>query len=319
MSGNIDQTTEFLQSFATAALQRAADAANRSSIWNAQTQKISFSHTVKQPAMGQPPKIGDLLSESEKQDVNVLLLNDTAEAWIRKYFPNIGSCTAYEPEEWACGILSGEKPFGLNRAHFEAVWHDGRDRAYRQAGTERLQALADYSMRGFSQPAGATIATMRAADMRASEAIADINRQQTIKGAEITLELIKFAAETAARLKTALMQMLASFFGNIVQLAQHDPSADKLRSKAQAYSAFMGGLSSYYNVELGFEELRLNAAKAKSGVEEAAAKIRGEHTLKGVDSRNSALGQAASGFASAAGAAASAQSSLQAELFSGQV
>ncbi|MDY0190709.1 MAG: hypothetical protein RBR22_08250 [Desulfuromonas sp.] len=319
MSGNIDQTTEFLQSFATTALQRAADVSGRPSIWNANTPNIGFSHTVKQPSMSAPPKIGDLLNDNEKQDVNVLLLNDTAEAWIKKYFPNINSCLSYQPEEWACGILSGEKPFGLNKEHFEAVWHDGRDRAYRQAGAERLQVLADYSMRGFSQPAGATIAAMRSADMRASEAISDINRQQTIKDAEITLELIKFAAETAARLKTALMQMLSSFFGNIVQLAQHDPGADKLRAKAQAYSAFMGGLSSYYNVELGFEELRLNAAKAKSGVEEASAKIKGEHTLKGVDSRNQALGQAARGFADAAGAAANAQSSLQAELFSGQV
>lgn len=316
---NVDNSAGFLQDFAQQALQRAADASNRSSIWNLNTPGISFSHTVTKPGMEKPPSIGDLLNDYEKKDINVLLMNDAAEAWIKKYFPNIQSCLSYQPEDWACGILSGQRPFGLNKDAFNAVWHEGRDRAYKQADEERSQILADYSSRGFSLPPGAMIAALRHADLRAGQLIADVNRQQTIKDAEIKLELIKFAAETAATLKTALMNMLASFFGNIVQLAQHDPGADKMRAKAQAYSAFISGMSSYYNVELGFEELRLNAAKTKAEVNEANAKIKADSSLKGVDSRNHALGQAASGFAQAAGAAANAQSSLQAELFSGSI
>ena len=316
---NIDQSTDFLQQFSQQALQRAVEATNRTVSWNINSPNISFSHTTNKPVMEKPPALGDLLKEDDKQDVNVLILNDAAEAWINKYFPNISSCLSYQPEEWACGILSGQRPFGLNRAAFEATWHDGRDRAYRQADSERSQVFADYSMRGFSQPPGAALAAVRTADVKASEAISDINRQQTIKDAEIKLELIKFAAQTAAQLKTALMQMLASFFGKVVDLRNHDQGADKMRARAQAYSAFVSGLSSYYNVELGFEQLRLEAAKVKSGVQETSAKLMMEGTAKGVDSRNSALGAAARGFADAAGAAANAQSSLQAELFSGQI
>lgn len=319
MANNIDQTTEFLQDFAAKALQKANEVASRTTVWNANPQNISFSHTVKQPVLDKPMGLSDLLTDNEKQDVDVLILNDAAEAWIKKYFPNISSCLSYQPEDWACGILSGQHPFGLNREAFDAAWHSGRDRAYRQASTERAQTLNDYSSRGFSQAPGAALAALREADVRASDAIAEVNRQQTIKDAEIKLELIKFAAQTAAQLKTGLMSMLASFFGKVVDLRNHDQGAEKMRAKAQAYSAFMSGMSSYYNVELGFEQLRLNAAKIRSDVSVESGKLKSEASLKGVDSRNAALGQAASGFATAAGTAASAQSSLQAELFSGAV
>lgn len=314
---NIDQTTRFLSEFANRATTDARSFANRITTWHIPTLLNDFKFDPQKPNLEKPPGIGDLLNEYEKQDINVLMLNDVAEQWLNKWFPNIGSCMSYQPEEWACGILSGEKPFGLNREHFEAVWHDGRDRAYRQAAAESEQIRAEFSQRGFSIPPGAMIAAQRASEIRASEAIADINRQQTIKDAEITLELIKFAADTSAKLKTGMMSMLASFFSNIVRLANHDPGADKMRAKAQAYSAFMSAMSNYYNVELNFENLRLKAAQIKAGVDVDNAKVRLDADAKGVDSRNQALGQAARGFTDAAGAAANAQSSLQAELYSG--
>lgn len=316
---SIDKTTSFLSSFAEKATSDARNFANRVSTWHMPTVLADFNFDPQKPNLEKPPGIGDLLDEYEKQDINVLMLNDVAEQWINKWFPNIGSCMKYQPEEWACGILSGEKPFGLNREHFEAVWHDGRDRAYRQASSEAAQIQSEYSLRGFSMPTGAMIGAQRASEIRASEAIADINRQQTIKDAEIKLELIKFAADTAAKLKTGMMSMLASFFGDIVRLANHDPGADKMRAKAQAYSAFMSAMSNYYNVELNFENLRLRAAQIKAGVDVDNAKVRIDADAKGIDSKNQALGQAARGFTDAAGAAANAQSSLQAELYSGSI
>lgn len=316
---NIDESAEFLQGFSTQALQRAVESANRTQVWDIQAPNVSFSHTVRQPALEKPASIGDLLDDYEKQDVNVIMLNGIAEDWIARYLPNLHGCLKDQPDEWVCGILSGEKPFGMNKSAFDAAWHEARDRAFRQASTERKETMADYASRGFSQPPGATLAALRSAEIRASDAIGDVNRQQAIKDAEIKVELVKLAVETATQLRTALMQLLASFFGNIVALANHDPGSDKMRAKAQAYSAFMGGLSSFYNVELGFEQLRLEAAKAKSSVQVDSAKVKADLTAKGVDSRNSALGQAANGFATAAGAAANAQGTLQAELFSGGI
>lgn len=316
---DIDKTMRFIQSFSEQALRQSTAFGNRLTMATGTHGKINFKYNPSKPGMEKPPKIGDLLNDHEKQDVNVMLLNDAAENWIKKYLPNLSGCLDVEPDQWACGILSGRDEFGMNKEAFDAVWHEGRDRAYRQAQSEKQQINAAYSLRGFSLPPGALISATNNAEIRASEAIADINRQQIIKEAEIKLELIKLAAVTATQLKGSLMQMLASFFGNIVQLAKHDPGADKMRARAQAYSAFMSGLSNYFNVELGFEKLKLDAAIAKSSTEEANIKIDSELSFKGIDSRNAGFAQAARGFAEAAGAAANAQSSLQAELFNGQM
>lgn len=316
---DIDQSMDFLRQFAGDALSKAGQLAGRPTWLDVSNQNIGFSYTANKPSIEKPPKLSDILNDFDTQDVEVTLLNDAAERWIAKYLPNIGSAASMHPDAWVDGILSGREPFGLNKDAFDAAWHEGRDRAYRQAGTEKAQIDAMYSVRGFGLPSGAHITAMTAAEIRASDTIADIHRQQTIKDAEIKLELIKFAVQTATQLKTALMSMLASFFGNIVSLAKHEPGADKMRAKAQAYSAFISGLSNYYDVELGFEKLRLEAARTQSGVSEANAKIRADGAAKGIDSRNSAIGAIANGFAQAAGSAANAQSSLQAELFSGQL
>lgn len=316
---DIDRTMGFIKGFTDKALSQSSNLANRLSYASGSNKSISFRFDPKKPSMEKPPRIGDLLDDHEKKDVNLMLLNEAAEAWIAKFMPNISQCLSMQPEEWACSILSGREEYGMNKAAFDAAWHEGRDRAYRQANSEKAQIDASYSLRGFSLPQGAHVFSNIDAEIRASDAVADINRQQTIKDAEIKLELIKLAATTAAQIKTSLMSMMASFFGNIVQLANHEPGADKMRAKAQAYSAFMSGLSSHYNVELGFEQLRLDAAKTKASTDQVNVKLNSDLAYKGMDSRNTGLAQAAKGFAEAAGSAANAASSLQAELFSGQM
>lgn len=319
MASDIDQTMNFIQQFSDKALQNARDQANRLAMWTGAPKKVGFEFKESKPNMEKPTKIGDLLTDNEKQNVDVLILNDAAEAWINKFFPNFSGCLKSQPEEWACGILSGSTEFGMNKAAFDASWHEGRDRAYRQASTEQRQLNALFSTRGFGLPPGAHTSAMVSAELRASEAIADINRQQTVKDAEIKLELVKLAATTAVQLKTSMMHMLASFFGQIVELAKHEPGTARMRAKAQAYSAFMSGIANYHNVELGFEKLRLDAAMARAETDGLNSRIDAELAFKGIDSRNHGFGQAASAFAQAAGSAANAASSLQAELYSGQV
>lgn len=319
MSSDIDRTLGFIQQFSDQAMSSASSMANRLAMATGTTKEVKFTYDPNKPVMDKLPSLSDLLADYETQDVNVTLLNDAAEEWIAKYLPNIAECLDTQPEQWACGILSGTREFGMNKAAFDAAWHVGRDRAYRQSSTEKAQIEALHSLRGFSLPSGSFASSMVSADIRASDAIAEINMQQAIKEAEVKLELIKLAATTATQVKTSLMGMLANFFGNIVSLSKHEPGAEKLKAKSQAYSSFISGLSNYFNVELGFEKLRLDAAKAKTDTEEVNAKMDAELSFKGIDSRNAGFAQAARGFADAAGAAANAASSLQAELYSGQV
>lgn len=316
---DIDRTLGFIKTFSDKALSNANSTVGRMAMATGGNREVGFSYDPSKPYMEKPPRLSDLLSDFETEDVNVELLNNAAEEWIAKYLPNMADCLSSQPEQWACGILDGTSEFGMNKEAFDAAWHTARDRAYRQASSDKAQIEAMYSLRGFSMPPGALISSMISADLAASDAVAEVNMQQAIKDAEIKLELIKLASSTVTQVKTSLMQMLSSFFGNIVSLSKHEPGAEKLRAKSQAYSTFISGLSNYFNVELGFEKLRLDAAKAQTGAEEINARMEAELTHKGIDSRNAGFAQAARGFADAAGAAANAASSLQAELFSGEV
>lgn len=312
---SIDQSSGFLQQFANDALSRASTLANRVGSFVPAPGKVNFSYVPSKPNITRPPAIGDLLGEDTKGD-SIQFLNAETEKWMDKYFPNMNSCLKYQPEEWACGILTGQQPFGLSREVFEAVWHEGRDRAYRAANTEQAQIRAEYSLRGFSMPPGAMIAAQRNSEIRAGEAIADVNRTQMLRDAEIKLDLVKFAATTAAQLKTGMMQVLANFYGQWVGVMNRD--VDLARSKAHAYSALTSALSSYYNVELGFEELRLKAAQGKMSAQEYTGRL-GMQEGEVRASQNQALASAARAFADTAGATANAQGSLQAELYSGQI
>lgn len=311
---SINQSSDFLQEYARDALGRAGALSNRIGNFVPGPSTVNFNYTPIKPNIQPPPAIGDLLGGDTKGG-SIEFLNAETEKWLDKYFPNMNSCFKYQPEEWACGILSGEKPFGLSREVFEAVWHEGRDRAFRQASTEQAQIRAEYSLRGFTIPQGPMIAASNNAEIRASEAIADINRTQTIRDAEIKLDLVKFAATTAAQLKLGVMQSLASFYNQWVGVLNRD--VDLARSKAQAYAALTSSLSSYYNVELGFEELRLRAAAGKMDAEEFTNKIKmQEGDVRA--SQNQALASAVAAFADTAGSAVNAQGSLQAEINTGQ-
>lgn len=312
---SIRDSSSYLQSFSRDALNRSASLANRIGSFVPGKQNIAFNYTPNKPNITRPPAVGDLL-DGDTTAASIEQINRESEKWLAKYFPNLESCMKYEPEEWACGILTGQKPFGLSREVFDAVWHEGRDRAYRTAGTQQAQIEANYSMRGFSMPPGTMLAALKSAELAATEAITAINREQTAKDAEIKMELVKFAATTAVQIKTGMVGLLANFYSQWAGILKLD--TDKARNKAQAYAAFTSGLSAYYNVELGFEELRLKAEQSRSGAQEAVAKLNMQEGEVRA-SQNTALAQAARGFADAAGAAANAQGSLQAELYSGQL
>ena len=309
------ESAEFLQSFSQDALKRAGALSGRIGSFTPASTVIDFNFTPSKPNISKPPAIGDLLS-GDTSGTSIEFLNRETEKWLDKYFPNLNSCMKYQPEEWVCGILTGQEPFGLNREVFETVWHEGRDRAYRAAGTEKSQIQGEYNLRGFSLPSGAMVSAMRNVEVRASEAIAEVNRAQTVKDAEIKLDLVKFAASTAAQIKTSMMQSLANFYQQWAAVLNRD--VDMARSKAQAYAALTSALSSYYNVELGFEELRLKAAQGKAGVQEAKAKMVSQEG-QAKAAQYAAVASAVKAFADAAGSAANAQGSLQAELYSGEL
>ena len=307
------ETTAFLQSQATNALVQAQNNASR--IYSlppaVNTRDPSFSVELTKPNIGPPPTFGDLFQGGDSTDPTIQYLNEQSDVWIQKYFPSISGCLRNVPDDWLCGVISGVKPFGIDSTIFDLVWHNARDRAYRTRATETRTLEADFSARGFSIPPAALVDSITRAEQRASDAILEVNVQQAIKDADIKNQLLQFAVQQSITYKLGIMNSLVDFYRT--WLTVPDKDIERARIKAQAMSALYGALSSYYGVEISFEELRLRAAQLEAdvdlGVDRNALTRQGNFS-----STASALGQAVSSFANIAAQANVAGGSLTAQI-----
>lgn len=270
----------------------------------------NFSVKLKKPNIGPPPSMGDLF-QGDNTNSTISHLNEQAEEWANKYFPEVTGGLKSLPEEWLCGVISQLKPYGKDKTVFELVWHAARDRAYRTSSTETKTLEASFSARGFSLPPGALIDALAQSEARATAAILAVNVEEAIKDADIKLELLKFAEEQAIRLKLGVMQSLADFYRQWISIPDNDIRRAAVRAQAQA--SLYGALSTYHNVEIGFQELTLRAAQMDAGIDIDVDRNR--ISASNIDgSRNSALGTAVSAFANLAGNAAQAGGTLTAEI-----
>jgi hypothetical protein len=311
MPGTIDDNIDKLFDFADAAAKDAKELANRISTFIPNIEKGDLNYIDKVPDMAKPLALGDIL-QSDNSSETLEFINAETEALIDKYFPEINGCLRYTPEQWLCGIITGQEPFGLSKEVFEAVWHESRDREYRARNSAVEQIRSEFSQRGFRTPPGAMIKAVMLAEERASDAIGEVNRAQTVRNAEIKLDLLKFAEEQAIRLKLGIFQAISTYYRVLMDLPNKDVEASRM--KVAAYASFNESMSSYYRVQLGFEELRLNAAKLRMDGKLDESRIR-VASLDG--SRNAALGQATRAFADVAAQAAGSAGTINANIVTG--
>ena len=307
IDGNIAQLFEFARD----ALGRATQASGRVSTFIPNVNSGGLNYTPTLPQMARPAALTDFL-QLDSSSSTLQFIDAETEGLIDKHFPEISGCLRYPPEEWLCGIITGQKPFGLSKEVFEAVWHESRDREYRARNSAVEQIRAEFSSRGFSAPPGAMLKAVMRAEERASDAIGDVNRAQTVRDSEIKLDLLKFAEEQAIRLKLGIFQAIADYYRVLMDLPNKDIEAT--RAKVAAYASFNDSMSQYYRVQLGFEELRLQAANLRMNGKLDESRIR---VAAQDGSRNSALGQITSAFASAAEGAVNAAGTLNANIISG--
>lgn len=312
MAGTIDDNIAELFDFAEKAISNARSAEGRLAGFIPNIQGGELNYKLDKPAMDKPAALSELLAPDET-DATLRWLDNESEKWLDTFFPEIQGCLKNTPEEWLCGIITGQKPFGLSREVFEAVWHDGRDREYRARNTATRQVNQEFSARGFTLPPGAQVAALIDLEKSAADAIGGINRAQTIKDAEIKLDLLKFAEEQAIRLKMGVLQAMADFYRQWIEIPNKALEASRIRT--QAYASFQDSLSSYWRVQLGFEELRLRAEDLRMNGKLNRSKL--EVGANSFDSRNAALGQAVRAYGDVASSAASAASTLTANITTG--
>jgi hypothetical protein len=318
-TSNYNASTDFLQKLANSAMLQVDN--TRSMIWNlieptndfAYLREPDFTYSVSKPSLGTPPKLSDVLDLGDTTDTRLEKLNADAAAWMDKFFPSMDKCLRELPEDWLCGVISGVKPFGQDATVFELVWHRARDRAYRTMATEQRQLEAAFTGRGFTLPPGAMVAALGEAAERADTAILDVNREQAIKDAEIKLEILKFAEQQALTYKLGILQALADFYRQWIALPDQD--LERARLKAQALSSLYSALSSYYNVEVAFEELGLKAKQAdvQTDLEVDRNRITNRKNSD-ASGKAAALANAARAFGDVASQAAASAGTLTAEI-----
>lgn len=313
-TSNYNASTDFLQKLANSAMLQVDN--TRSMIWNlieptndfAYLREPDFTYSVSKPSLGTPPKLSDVLDLGDTTDTRLEKLNADSAAWMDKFFPSMDKCLRELPEDWLCGVISGVKPFGQDATVFELVWHRARDRAYRTMATEQRQLEA-----AFTLPPGAMVAALGEAAERADTAILDVNREQAIKDAEIKLEILKFAEQQALTYKLGILQALADFYRQWIALPDQD--LERARLKAQALSSLYSALSSYYNVEVAFEELGLKAKQAdvQTDLEVDRNRITNRKNSD-ASGKAAALANAARAFGDVASQAAASAGTLTAEI-----
>lgn len=273
-------------------------------------KETGINHTVNPINLDEPPKFSDLFEGVNGADGVIAELDDKVDAWLAKYFPSINGQFQNVPEDWLTGVISGVKPFGIESTIFDLVWHQARDRAYRTVTSDRLTLEAAFSGRGWTLPQGALVDALAQSQQRGTDAILDVNRDQAIKDAEIKQDILKYAVGVASQLKQGILNTSAEFFRSYYSVYGLDN--ERARVRASAYNAYYNALSTYYGVEVNWEELRLRSAEARAGVDGNIDVNRIRAFSE--NGAASAHAQASRGFADIASYSASAAGSLVAEI-----
>lgn len=271
----------------------------------------TFSYSVAAKNFGNAPVFSDLFDGADSTDTDIAALNDQVDEWLAKRFPAINSGFANVPEDYLVNVIAGTKPFGIDKTVFDLIWSQNRDRAYQTARSERASLEANFSSRGFSLPPGALVDQLAASERKATDAILDGLREQAIKEADIKVQILQQAVEIAAQLKQGILSLSAEYFKAFYSV--YTLSNETARIKAEAYQAYYQALSTFYNVEVNWESLRLQAAKegAEVGVDTDRNRI-GLYSAQG--QVNEAYAEAVKGFTSLAGQANTAAGSLTVQI-----
>ena len=310
MASEYSSTTEALLDNAQRSMEHALMIAARIGGTRLSLKERQFSHSVRKIKLDPPPKFSDVFDGADSSDAIIAGLNDKVDAWLAKYFPSINGQFQNVPEDYLVGVISGVKPFGVDATVFDLVWHRARDRAYRTATSEQRTLAAAFSARGFGLPPGAMVDAIAQSEQRATAAALEVNREQAIKDADIKVDILKHAVGVATQLKTGILNTSAEFFRNYYSAYGH--GNDVARIRAQAYQSYYNALSSYYNVEIAWENLRMESAAKTAEVDGAIDRNRvAAYSGNAVPAAHA---QASRGMAEIAASSASAAGTLVAQI-----
>ena len=249
----------------------------------------------------------------ERQGVN--FAGEKFQQWLEQFFPALMSDFKTIPEDWIVAVMAGEeKALGIGQEQFRRVWQRSRDREEAQRQSDVQQAKAEFSQRGFAVPPGAMVSVIDRAQQRASAAVQEVNREETVREQQLRTEMLQFAVQQAATIRQGLSAQVVSFLQtwDSIQQTDKDHQLEKERQRAQIQTSFYENLRRFIDIETALYQVNVAEEKERQGTNQQ--NIDNFLRLKTEDPGRAALGQAIRGLSDIAGSSSSAAGSLIAQI-----
>lgn len=165
----------------------------------------------------------------------------------------------------------------------QAQWDRGRSREEMQAHKAVDEAFSTYSSRGFTMPQGMLETAVRAARENAEMKVSELNREITIKAAELRVENVRIAVERGITLETALIQQHESMQRLSFETAKATSdsliaSYNLLVSAYDVRSKVFASKLEAWKAKITLVTQRIEAYKARIDAEQAKAGVNAEMT-----------------------------------------
>ena len=181
------------------------------------------------------------------------VVNGLQYSWLMKYFP--------------ASLPGGLDPL-LNMIASGAIvtdsvqeifWSRAKGQTQRDAARYEDEAVTAWAARGFALPGGVVNKQIARKNQDLFNANADLAGQQAIKGLEIQIDAVKFAADIGTRLRLGLISGITGLVDAYARLptAAAEYASALANAKREAYAA----IQEYYKTLISVSEIQINVAE----------------------------------------------------------
>jgi hypothetical protein len=191
------------------------------------------------------------------------------------YFPDECDYMA-KTQAWLCNVIENGST-GIP-ANVEAqIYQRDRDRIEAEYQKAFQDANELWASRGFSLPGATLLARQYNLRQDADRSQAEASRNVAIKQVEIQLDMIKFAIQTAADLRTKAVQATAQYIGALA--TGMDTISKAIVVQQDAQSKLIAAASDFYRARISVEELKFKVEATEAEFKDKAAQRTHEQYL----------------------------------------
>ena len=141
----------------------------------------------------------------------------------------------------------------------EIFWSRAKGQTQRDAARYEDEAVTAWAARGFALPGGVINKQIARKNQDLFNANADLAGQQAIKGLEIQIDAVKFAADVGTRLRLGLISGITGLVEAYTRLptAAAEYASALANAKREAYAA----IQEYYKTLLAVSEIKVNVSE----------------------------------------------------------